>query len=294
MGKKIGYFSLGVAVFLAALVLTVIVQTVVAFPATFKVGLEAGMQGITDRETITEMSMEALQDVLPYCVLASHISYILVFSLWYHFGCGRPSLKKVNYKSIFAPKLLVGTVLIGVGMCYFMNFALELVFPYIPENIMNSYLEMMEQAQMGTNIVSIIAAVFLAPIGEELIFRGVLFHYCKKAVEDMSNRTAAFWIANIVQAFFFGCLHMNLVQGTYAFLLGLVIGYVGNRFKSVLPCVLVHFLFNGVSTLTGDAVTEILSESVAVLAILTVVTLVVVAVGMVMIKEKRVLVEAEA
>lgn len=293
MGKKIGYFSLSVAVFLAALVLTIAVQNAVALPSTFKVVLEARSQGITDMNTINEMSMEALVDVLPYCVLASHISYILVFSLWYYFGCGRPSLKKVNYKSILDPERLAGIVLIGVGVCYFMNFGLELVFPYIPESIMNSYLEMMEQAQMGTNIVSILAAVFLAPIGEELIFRGVLFHYCKKAVEDMSNKTAAFWIANTVQAFFFGCLHMNLVQGTYAFLLGLLIGYVGYRFKSILPGVLIHFLFNGVSTFTGTYVLEILPDDVAVMLCAALVAFAVVVGGLFLIKDKKELVEAE-
>lgn len=287
MGKKIGYFSLSVAVFVAGLVIMLVAQFAVAIPAMFMASFEAGMQGIEDANVIMEMSEKALYDSLPYCLLVSHIALIVVFSIWYYFGCGRPSLKKVKFKEIFTPKYLAGTVLVGVGICFFTIYALELLTPYIPEKIMQSYNDLMEQSQMSVNAVSITAAVFLAPFGEEFLFRGVVFHYCKKAVEDMNHKTAAFWIANIVQAFFFGFMHLNLVQGTYAFVAGLVLGYLAYRFKSILPGILVHMLNNGISVFGEDTIIQTLPDGAGFMLVIVLVSLAVLAAGIVLTGKKK-------
>ena len=42
----------------------------------------------------------------------------------------------------------------------------------------------------------------------------------------------------------FGVLHMNWVQGVYAFLIGLIIGYLAERYNSLLPSMIVHFIVN--------------------------------------------------
>lgn len=286
MGKRIGYFSLSMAVFVAGLVVMLAAQLAVAIPAILMVYYEAG-PGIEDPNVIMEMSEKALYDSLPYCLLVSHIVLIIAFSIWYYFGCGRPSLKKVKFKEIFAPKYLAGTILIGLGICFFTIYALELLTPYIPEKIMQSYIQLMEQSQMSVNAVSITAAVFLAPFGEEFMFRGVIFHYCKKAVENMNKKKAAFWIANIVQAFFFGFMHLNLVQGTYAFVAGLVLGYLAYRFKSILPCILVHMLNNAISVFGEETIIQALPDSAGFMLVIVLVSLAVLAAGVVLTQEKK-------
>ena len=54
----------------------------------------------------------------------------------------------------------------------------------------------------------------------------------------------SFPIANVIQAFLFGVLHMNLVQGCYAFIGGLVLGYVAHKYQSVLASMLLHMFMN--------------------------------------------------
>ena len=75
-------------------------------------------------------------------------------------------------------------------------------------------------------------------IAEELIFRGLTVEYLKRA-------GAFFWVINILQALFFGIAHLNLVQGSYAFLIGLLAGYLVLRCRSIWAGIAFHMLFNG-------------------------------------------------
>jgi membrane protease YdiL (CAAX protease family) len=90
--------------------------------------------------------------------------------------------------------------------------------------------------------LAILAVVLLAPIAEELLCRGVILHYAMKA-------TPKFWLANIIQALLFGIIHMNIIQGTYAFFLGLVLGWLRYRYKSLVAPTIMH-LVNNLSTTT--------------------------------------------
>ena len=96
-------------------------------------------------------------------------------------------------------------------------------------------LRLLEACKVTNN--SIFAAVCLAPIGEELLCRGVCLHFGKKALGN-------FWHANILQALVFGILHMNWVQGVYAFIIGIFLGILVERYNSLLPGMIVHFIVN--------------------------------------------------
>ena len=67
-------------------------------------------------------------------------------------------------------------------------------------------------------------------------------------MEYLKKAGAGFWAANVIQAFFFGFAHLNLVQGTYAFFLGLTCGYVVLRYRSLLAGIAVHMVFNAYGT----------------------------------------------
>ncbi len=290
-GKRMGYVGLSLLAFLAAIGVMLVAQFIVILPQSFMIGIEAGMKGITDPVVINEMANEAIMEVAPLAILISHLSMLLVFALWYRFGCGKPSFKKLDKKQLFAPKHILGVFLVGAGMNFFTNFAMSLVYDFIPQVFRDSYESMMETSQFGESALAIIAAVFIAPVGEELIFRGVAFYYAKKAVAGMSNKTLGFWIANAIQALFFGIMHMNVIQGTYAFILGLVLGYLAYRFGSVLPSILGHFLFNGISSFLMEPVSAVIPESEAAYAVVVVVSVIVVVAGLFLIKRREAVLE---
>ena len=159
----------------------------------------------------------------------------IVFFIWYQKIRDRKIHRPWN--QLFSPLSFVGLMLMAVGLQLLINFAysgLELIKP----DWFKFYNQLMDMSHYTTigGIIMIIYAVFGAPLHEELVFRGVTLHYAKKAMP--------FFVANILQALLFGVMHMNLIQGTYAFIAGLVLGYVYHKTKSLRVSILFHFFFN--------------------------------------------------
>src|SRR5690606_21596465 len=93
-----------------------------------------------------------------------------------------------------------------------------------------------------------------APIYEELIFRGLVLRMAQKF-------TSKFWIANTFQAILFGIVHLNLLQGIYAFALGLILGYFYQKYQSLYVPILMHMIFNFIgSVMTEFVFSKISSE----------------------------------
>ena len=91
------------------------------------------------------------------------------------------------------------------------------------------------------SLVSILTVVFIAPIVEEFIFRGlVLNRLCRKMPP---------WVAIIISAFAFGAVHGEIYAFIYAFLVGILMGWIFIKFDSVIPTMLFHIGFNGLSLL---------------------------------------------
>jgi membrane protease YdiL (CAAX protease family) len=81
-------------------------------------------------------------------------------------------------------------------------------------------------------IAQIISAVILAPIGEEIVFRGF-----------MTNRALSWmpkWAAVAVPAILFGVSHWSLSQGIPAAVMGIGLGLLYVRYRSVGMCILAH------------------------------------------------------
>lgn len=81
----------------------------------------------------------------------------------------------------------------------------------------------------------ILGAVILAPIGEELIYRGIVLRCSAK----ISQRFAIFF-----SAFIFGIMHGNPYQFVLGFLLGIPLAMVTLKTGSVIPAIICHMLNN--------------------------------------------------
>lgn len=84
----------------------------------------------------------------------------------------------------------------------------------------------------------------VAPIAEELLFRGLIFH--------MFNRHMNVKVALIVQGLLFGAFHMNLVQGVYASVLGIVLGIAYLLTGSLWIPIIMHIVNNSVALLLPE------------------------------------------
>lgn len=247
--------------FAAGILLQFVAAFAVIIPAMVVKQIQIISMGLSGTAEETEMLNQLVNDVMGPTVVVTHIMLLVSFALWYGFGCCRKRNAVTTFRKTFKGRNLLIIAVLAIGCCYLTNFAMPLASMFIPENIMQSYMDLMESAGFGESLLPTIAAVLIAPFGEEMIFRGVMYHYACNAVAEMANRKKAFYIANTIQALAFGIFHGNLVQGTYAFFLGLVLGYLRERFGSIWAPVLAHMLINACSSFLWEPITLRLPES---------------------------------
>lgn len=158
-----------------------------------------------------------------------------VFGLWYYACYGGNYLPKP--KSVFHPLSILGVVMLVPGMQYLSTYLVNFTAALFP-HWLETYEELLETAGLNEKLTVglFFYSILLAPLAEELVFRGVTMRQAKKCLP--------FWAANFVQAFLFGVFHMNMIQGIYAFCLGLLLGYVCEKSGSIYNSILLHLLFN--------------------------------------------------
>ncbi|NWG06410.1 MAG: CPBP family intramembrane metalloprotease [Chloroflexi bacterium] len=94
----------------------------------------------------------------------------------------------------------------------------------------------------------VIALVVVAPLVEEIFFRGFLFQGFRKKYG---------WVnAMLLSSAIFGVAHLDPVSIIPTFVLGIVLSYVYHRSNSVWPGVILHFLINASSTCSVYVLTQ--------------------------------------
>ena len=131
-------------------------------------------------------------------------------------------------------KVMLASIILIVGMGCWTNYLTELTG--LPDTMEEIFTKAMY------NPLGVISIVVMAPIVEELLFRGGMQGHLLRKWKNPQ------W-AILVSALIFGIVHGNPVQMFFASILGLVLGWVYYRTGSLLPCMLMHFINNGTSVL---------------------------------------------
>ncbi|MCD8046733.1 MAG: CPBP family intramembrane metalloprotease [Clostridiales bacterium] len=173
---------------------------------------------------------------------------LLVFGIWYHRVFVRPfrGRRAENHPRGFSFHTIMAILLLAIGMQYVTTLVVGVTAALRPDWL-TAYNTLMESA--GYSDVTLILAVYtviLAPLSEELVFRGLIFRYARHALP--------FWLANIWQALLFGLIHGNFIQGIYAFVLGLFLGFVCHRGRGIKYSIPVHILFNIIGVWYSDLI----------------------------------------
>lgn len=87
-----------------------------------------------------------------------------------------------------------------------------------------------------------LAIGILVPIAEELVFRGAILRSLLNLFSQQMH-----WVAIVFSALIFGSIHMNMAQGIHAFVLGLLLGWMYYRTKSIFPGLVLHWVNNSVA-----------------------------------------------
>ncbi len=113
------------------------------------------------------------------------------------------------------------------------------ILAVIMETILNTFgltlFGAVESASAGSTTISMfLYSALVAPIGEEIVYRGFVLRYLQRYGR---------WFAIFVSAVLFGVMHGNLIQGVFAFFLGIVLGYVAVEY-SIKWSICLHFINN--------------------------------------------------
>ena len=175
-----------------------------------------------------------------YAVIAA---LVLGFWYWKRFCPKKQPRREVS--SIINLPMVGGLILLMLGMQYISTYIIMLLATVNP-NWYQTYEDLMKSIGFG-NVTPLLAlySILIAPISEELIFRGVTMKYATKVLP--------FIAANILQAFLFGLFHANMIQGAYAFVVGLFCGYVCYKGGSLYLSILFHMLFNTWGTFAPES-----------------------------------------
>ncbi len=130
--------------------------------------------------------------------------------------------------------------LLGISGALGMN-RLVMLLPI--DGILGDYevtLQIIERSPIPLQILTI---VFVTPFMEELFFRGLIYNRIKGYNDYI--------MASFLSSILFGLYHMNLVQGIYGFVMGMLMCLVYERYKSILAPIFMHILANGTAFIIG-------------------------------------------
>ena len=119
---------------------------------------------------------------------------------------------------------------------------LQSVLDFLPDLAGEELLDFI-QHRWGYLVVCI-----LAPLAEEVIFRGAVLRTMLEHWEGSKR-----WTAIIISALLFGLAHMNPAQIPHAFLMGVLLGWLYERSRSLIPCVVLHCANNTIAYLMTAA-----------------------------------------
>ena len=128
-----------------------------------------------------------------------------------------------------------------IGKVILISLALNLIFQstqfLFPETMRNELIAEMESELYGVkSIIGFITVVIIAPLTEEILFRGLILGELAKCFN--------IHIAIALQAVLFGVMHGNIIWAVIAFLSAMLYGYFIKKYKNIFTSVAGHMSVN--------------------------------------------------
>ncbi len=138
-----------------------------------------------------------------------------------------------NKYSIKEPLSYVGMVIGTLGLAVGLNLLFDLVGI---TNKSEVFQQAAQQQYAAVLPLGLLVNGLIAPISEELIFRGIVYNRFRKHMKYLPSI--------VFSALCFGLYHQNIVQGSYAFLMGCVIAWLYEKFGNFYIPVIAHIISN--------------------------------------------------
>lgn len=151
-------------------------------------------------------------------------------------------LRKINVKEVFRLNpISISTAFMTVMMTFlvwFIGMFLTIIVYHIYSIFIGTPPQQLNGVLPGNVYWGFFLVALTPALCEEVLFRGVVL----KAYERRGTVKAI-----VVTAILFAAMHFSIIRFVAPFLIGLMAGYVAIRSNSIIPAILTHFTFNGIS-----------------------------------------------
>jgi membrane protease YdiL (CAAX protease family) len=140
------------------------------------------------------------------------------------------SIKTIKYSIIFSFGV--------IALFDTLDKVIHIIIP-APEYIVDLGKMMQPDSTLGL-IFLFLAIIIIAPIGEEIVFRGFLQKFLEEHWLDITK-------AILVTSLFFAVIHFNPFWIIQIYLLGIILGFLSWKTKSIIPSIILHSLNNSIA-----------------------------------------------
>ncbi|MCI8402444.1 MAG: CPBP family intramembrane metalloprotease [Lachnospiraceae bacterium] len=219
-----------------------VVRFIISLILGMKVLIDSGMMAGMSFQQITVKVMDLYLGVAYYeTIVSAMIAIPFLYFFFWRDKKGRMAMnEEVRYcRATFMEYVLLGMV--AFGACIGVN---NLFLGSGLVEIDPAYQQVREILYSAPLAIQLAGTGLIAPLCEELIFRGLLHNRLK---EYTPVKTAC-----ILSALAFAVYHGNMVQGMYAAVLGFLMAYVYEKYHSFLAPFLFHATANTVAVLITE------------------------------------------
>lgn len=217
---------------------------------------------INDGDMLASELMNLLYKTTIPSLIISAIVIIITFLLYILIRKHQLHLKETRLKeSVFflnigiAANGIISVVLLGI------NYLIEKMFGNLSSLLPDT--NVTDLVLKGQPFwVLLLGTGILVPIMEEIVFR---YGLCGTLARNNKK------IALIISAVVFGVMHGNLIQGTYATVLGLIMGAIYMKYNNLIYSILIHIAINSSSVIVSQIGKEWIIYVVGVISLLFVI-----------------------
>lgn len=132
------------------------------------------------------------------------------------------------------PVIWFSVIVLAIAGSQMLN---DLIILFRLNELFPSYAELSEETMVGQPVWLLFLTVgVLAPVAEELVFRGLVF----RRMKDWMKPGAAIVLSSLI----FGLYHGNMVQFLYATLMGMILAVIYHRTGTLWTSILAHITAN--------------------------------------------------
>ncbi len=231
----VGAYLFGLLVFLVLTVASAIVSMIGTFPLQQRVVLASGGDVAKAQELLlAEMANSPLVPITQF--FASFIMFVIA-GLWYFFKFYKPAKEEGKVTPVL-PKIMnlkaILLIVFGTTSAYALAVLLQYGMTLLLPDYASAVNSVLGSALNG--VMGILAGVIMAPLAEEIAVRGLILRRAEKSFGLVG--------CMIISAVMFALFHLNLIQSVYVIPMGLFWGYIGYKYKSVIPCIICHLINN--------------------------------------------------